>query len=323
VQVGDAPGALRTAGGRVGVVVAHGPDLAEAVRRVYEEVEKVAFEGKYVRPDIGQRTTPRLAPLPVNPIPLAPFPDGEGGTSSSASSKSAVGLELKTRASPPSPSGKGLGDGVPGKGLEDRLIKQDGQPTKPARLAILLSGRGSNMLALADAVRDGALKNIAEIALVFSNDPAAPGLEAAAARGLPTAALPSKGHEREVFDEEVIKILQAYQPDFIVLAGYMRVLSPGFVRAFAGRIVNIHPADTHQHRGLHAYEWAFSNQLKETKITVHLVDEGLDTGPILAQRAVNLEGASTLTEVQRRGLVVEHELYAETLTSLIQLKIDK
>ncbi len=308
VQAGDAPGALRTAGGRVGVVVAHGPDLAEAMRRVYEEVEKVDFEGKYVRSDIGQRVAPRLAPFPENPIPLAPFPDGEGGTSSS----SRADVRLETRASPPSPSGKGL---------EDRLTKQDDQLTKPARLAILLSGRGSNMLALADAVRDGALKSIAEIALVFANDPAAPGLEAAAARGLPTAALPSKGRERAAFDQEVTELLQAYRPDFIVLAGYMRVLSPGFVRAFAGRIVNIHPADTHQHRGLHAYEWAFDNQLKETKITVHLVDEGLDTGPILAQRTVNLEGASTLAEVQRRGLVVEHELYAETLASLIQLKI--
>jgi phosphoribosylglycinamide formyltransferase-1 len=90
------------------------------------------------------------------------------------------------------------------------------------------------------------------------------------------------------------------------------------VRAFAGRILNIHPADTHQHQGLHAYEWAFDNRLPETKITVHLVDEGLDTGPILAQRVVNLVGADTLAEVQRRGLAVEHVLYAETLAALIQ-----
>ena len=96
------------------------------------------------------------------------------------------------------------------------------------------------------------------------------------------------------------------------------MLSPEFVRAFTGRIVNIHPADTARHQGLHAYEWAFANQLTETRITVHLVDEGLDTGPVLAQRTVNLEGASTLAEIQRRGLVVEHELYAETLASLVK-----
>ena len=188
---------------------------------------------------------------------------------------------------------------------------------RPARLAILLSGRGSNMLALAEAVRAGVLQGQAEIAVVFSNDPAAPGLDSAAALGLPTASLSSKGRKREEFDREVVAILQAYQPDYVVLAGYMRVLSPTFVRAFAGRIVNIHPADTHQHQGLHAYEWAFDNHLTETKITVHLVDEGLDTGPILAQQVVNLEGANTLAEVQRRGLAIEHTLYAETLAALI------
>ncbi|MGI4867003.1 MAG: phosphoribosylglycinamide formyltransferase [Janthinobacterium lividum] len=188
---------------------------------------------------------------------------------------------------------------------------------RPARLAILLSGRGSNMLALAEAVRAGVLHGVAEIVVVFSNDPAAPGLDSAAALDLPTASLASKGRKREEFDREVVAVLQEYQPDFVVLAGYMRVLSPTFVRAFAGRIVNIHPADTHQHQGLHAYEWAFANHLAETKITVHLVDEGLDTGPILAQRVVNLEEATTLAEVQRRGLAVEHVLYAETLAALI------
>ena len=190
------------------------------------------------------------------------------------------------------------------------------QPKK--RLAILLSGRGSNMLALAESLRSGVLGEVAEVAVVFSNDPAAPGLESAAALGLPTASLTSKGRKRESFDQEVVAILQGYQPDYVVLAGYMRVLSSSFVRAFAGRIVNIHPADTHQHQGLHAYEWAFDNHLAETKITVHLVDEGLDTGPILAQRVVNLVGADTLAEVQRRGLAVEHVLYAETLAGLLK-----
>ena len=188
---------------------------------------------------------------------------------------------------------------------------------RAARLAILLSGRGSNMLALAEAVRAGVLRGLAEIAVVFSNEPAAPGLDAAADLGLPTASLPSKGRKRGAFDLEVVDILRAYRPDYVVLAGYMRVLSPAFVRAFAGRIINIHPADTHQHQGLHAYEWAFDNHLPETKITVHLVDEGLDTGPVLAQRVVNLVGANTLAEVQRRGLAVEHVLYAETLAGLI------
>ena len=192
---------------------------------------------------------------------------------------------------------------------------------RPARLSILLSGRGSNMLALAEAVASGVLRGVAEVAVVFSNDPAAPGLDAAAALGLPTASLPSPGRKRADFDSEVVELLRLYRPDYVVLAGYMRVLSPTFVRAFAGRIVNIHPADTHQHQGLHAYEWAFEQRLAETKITVHLVDEGLDTGPILAQRVVNLKGADSLAEVQRRGLAVEHALYAETLRQLIEAEV--
>ncbi len=186
-----------------------------------------------------------------------------------------------------------------------------------ARLAILISGRGSNMLALAEATRNGILKNRAEIAVVFSNDPEAPGLAAAEALGCATAARPSTGRKRADFDQEVAALLQTYRPDYVVLAGYLRILSPGFIQAFAGRIINIHPADTHQHQGLHAYEWAFDNHLPETKITVHLVDEGLDTGPILAQKVVNLAGAGTLAEVQRRGLAVEHELYPRALADFI------
>ncbi|MGI4887078.1 MAG: phosphoribosylglycinamide formyltransferase [Janthinobacterium lividum] len=194
-----------------------------------------------------------------------------------------------------------------------------GAPAK-ARLAILLSGRGSNMLALVHATQAGALRELAEVAVVFSNQPAAPGLAAAAALGCPTAALPSQGRKRAEFDAEAATLLQQYRPDWVVLAGYMRILSPAFIQPFAGRILNIHPADTHQHQGLHAYEWAFENRLPETKITVHLVDEGLDTGPVLAQQTVDLRGAATLAEVERRGLAVEHELYARVLAELIEAR---
>jgi phosphoribosylglycinamide formyltransferase-1 len=187
-----------------------------------------------------------------------------------------------------------------------------------ARLAILLSGRGSNMVALVKAVQSGVLQDVAEVAVVFSNKPDAPGLATAAALGCATASLPSQGRPRAAFDAEAAALLQQYQPDFIVLAGYMRILSPAFIQPFAGRILNIHPADTHLHQGLHAYEWAFENQLTETKITVHLVDEGLDTGPILAQQTVDLAGTITLAEVERRGLAVEHELYARALADFIK-----
>ena len=192
-----------------------------------------------------------------------------------------------------------------------------GEEGRPVRLAILLSGRGSNMLALVAATKTGVLKGRAEVVVVFSNKPDAFGLEAAAALGCPVASLPSQGRRREAFDAEAAHLLQQYQPDLVVLAGYMRILSPAFFQPFAGRIVNIHPADTHQHQGLHAYEWAFEHKLAETKITVHLVDEGLDTGPILAQQTVDLRGADTLAEVARRGLAVEHYLYAQALADLI------
>ena len=205
----------------------------------------------------------------------------------------------------PLPTGEG-----PGVGL--------GKAGRKARLAILLSGRGSNMLALLEATKTGVLHGLAEVVVVFSNKPDAFGLEAAAALGCPIASLPSQGRKREAFDAEAAQLLQQYQPDLVVLAGYMRILSPAFIQPFAGRIINIHPADTHQHQGLHAYEWAFENKLPETKITVHLVDEGLDTGPILAQQTVDLCGADTLAEVERRGLAVEHELYAQTLAELIK-----
>ncbi|QNE41000.1 phosphoribosylglycinamide formyltransferase [Hymenobacter sp. NBH84] len=193
--------------------------------------------------------------------------------------------------------------------------------TNLPRLAILLSGRGSNMVALVEAVQRGVLQGVAEVAVVFSNKPDAPGLTTAAALGCPTASLAPEGRKRAEYDAAVVNLLQSYQPDYVVLAGYMRILSPVFVRAFAGRIVNIHPADTHQHQGLHAYEWAFENRLPETKITVHLVDEGLDTGPILAQGPVDLRGADTLAEVERRGLAVEHQLYANTLAQLIRQEL--
>ncbi len=206
---------------------------------------------------------------------------------------------------------------APGRGPETPAPAANARPAK-ARLAILLSGRGSNMLALVQATQTGILQDLAEVVVVFSNKPDAPGLTSAAALGCPVAALPSQGRKREAFDAEAAALLAQYQPDFVVLAGYMRILSAAFIQPFAGRILNIHPADTHQHQGLHAYEWAFDNQLPETKITVHLVDEGLDTGPVLAQQTVDLRGADTLAEVERRGLAVEHELYARALSTLIQ-----
>ena len=185
-----------------------------------------------------------------------------------------------------------------------------------ARLAILISGRGSNMLALVEACRAGPLRGVCEPCVVLSSDPEAAGLARAAALGIPTVAVPALGLGRASYDRALAEALTPFAPDWIALAGFMRILGPQVLGRWAGRVVNIHPADTRRHQGLHGYAWAWEQGLRETAITVHLVDAGLDTGPILAQRPVDLRGAASLAEVEARGLAVEHALYAEALRSL-------
>lgn len=186
------------------------------------------------------------------------------------------------------------------------------------RIALFISGRGSNMEAILKACHTGILQDIAEPVLVFSNRADAKGLAVAQAMGVETQVIESKGLKRTAFDAKVLNLLQVYQPNFIVLAGYMRILSPLLVQAYPQRIINIHPADTTQHQGLHGYEWAFDNKLASTKITVHYVDEGLDTGNIIAQKTVDLSGTNTLEEVEQRGLTAEHEFYSSVLKTILE-----
>ena len=185
------------------------------------------------------------------------------------------------------------------------------------RVAILISGRGSNMVALVESVGNGALAGCCEIAAVIASRPGAPGLARAKERGLAVFALDARGMAKDAYDDALLAVLENCRADVVVLAGYMRILSPRVVERYRGRILNIHPADTSEHQGLHGYDWAFENRRPETKITVHLVDEGLDTGAVLAQREVDLRGAKTLEEVERRGLAVEHELYPEALKEFL------
>jgi phosphoribosylglycinamide formyltransferase-1 len=185
------------------------------------------------------------------------------------------------------------------------------------KIAIFISGRGSNMKAIMENCQHGILKGIAEPVLVFSNKQDAAGLDYAKSQGIETACIESLGLKRAEFDRQVVGMLAGYKIDFIVLAGYMRILSPVLVQAYPKRIINIHPADTTEHQGLHGYEWAWENKLPETKITVHYVDEGLDTGSIIAQGTVDLKGAETLEAVENRGLAVEHKLYSETLKMIM------
>ena len=186
------------------------------------------------------------------------------------------------------------------------------------RLVVLISGRGSNMVALAQAARAGALAGRCAIAAVIASRPNAPGLTRARELGLPTLALDARALGRDAYDDALLAALEKCAADIVVLAGYMRILSPRVVARYRGRILNIHPADTARHQGLGGYTWAFAQKLPATKITVHLVDEGLDTGAVLAQREVDLRGADTLAEVERRGLAVEHDLYAEALKAFLE-----
>ncbi len=183
------------------------------------------------------------------------------------------------------------------------------------RLGILLSGRGSNFQAIHRAILRGEVQ--AEIACVISNVPDAGGVEYARAQGLTVHALQSKGVAREVFDRQVIGILQEAGVELVCLAGYMRLLSKEFIGAFAGRILNIHPSLLPAFPGLHAQRQALEHGVKIAGCTVHLVDEGLDTGPILAQAAVEvLEGDSEET-LSARILVEEHRLYPATIQARI------
>ncbi|MBK6462988.1 MAG: phosphoribosylglycinamide formyltransferase [Myxococcales bacterium] len=189
-------------------------------------------------------------------------------------------------------------------------------------LGVLVSGRGSNLRALHAATEPGGvLSGVARIAVVASDKPECGGLAFARERRLPTIALPVLGRSREVWDAALADALDVHEQgaplDLLVLAGFMRILSAGFVARYAGRIVNIHPADTRVHQGLGGYAYAHAAGLAETWITVHLVDAGLDTGQVLGRRAVDLRDAGSLEEIERRGLQVEHALYSETLRDLL------
>jgi phosphoribosylglycinamide formyltransferase-1 len=181
-----------------------------------------------------------------------------------------------------------------------------------SRVAILISGRGSNMTALADAIQNGQINN-AEIALVVSDRPDAAGLGLAKERGLNTLLVARRGRPREEHDRELVGVLQQHQVDFVCLAGYMRLLSPEFLSAFHRRILNIHPSLLPAFPGLDAQKQALEHGVKFSGCTVHFVDQTLDGGPIIAQRIVPVLDDDTEETLSARILEEEHRLYAEAL----------
>jgi len=183
------------------------------------------------------------------------------------------------------------------------------------RLGVLLSGRGSNFEAIAANIEAGKLD--AEIAVVIGNRPQAPGLDAARRRGLKAVSLPSRGLDREEYDRQVIAELKANQVDWVILAGYMRLLSATFIREFPMRVLNIHPSLLPAFTGLDAQHQAFDYGVRFSGCTVHFVDEHLDHGPILLQAVVPVEASDTAETLSARILQQEHRIYSEAIAIAI------
>ena len=183
-------------------------------------------------------------------------------------------------------------------------------------LAILLSGRGSNFIAIADSIDAGRIPD-ARIAVVVSNNADAPGITSARQRGLSALVIPSKGRPREQHDREVVGALKDNKVDLICLAGYMRLLSPWFVQQFPRRILNIHPSLLPAFPGLEAQEQAFAYGVKVAGCTVHFVDEELDHGPIIVQKACPVLDTDDEHTLAARILEQEHLAYAEAVNLVL------
>jgi phosphoribosylglycinamide formyltransferase-1 len=186
------------------------------------------------------------------------------------------------------------------------------EAVRRARVGIMISGRGSNMVALADAVRDGGIPN-AEIAIVISDQTDAAGLDKAKERGIETLVIERRGRKSEEHDREIVAALRAENVDLVCLAGYMRVLSREFIAAYRGRILNIHPSLLPAFPGLEAQRQALEHGVKTSGCTVHFVDETLDGGPIIAQRVVPVCDDDTVESLSARILVEEHKLYPKAV----------
>src|ERR1700758_2003544 len=187
------------------------------------------------------------------------------------------------------------------------------------RIGVLLSGRGSNFLALAESVAAGRIPD-AEIAMVVSNREGAPGIEKAKERGIASRVIPSKGLEREAYDRQVVAVLNEHKVDLVCLAGYMRLLSPFFVASFPNRILNIHPSLLPSFPGLESQRQALEYGVKFAGCTVHFVDENLDAGPIVLQATVPVPDEDTEEALSTRILAEEHRIYTEAVRIVLEGK---
>jgi phosphoribosylglycinamide formyltransferase-1 len=190
------------------------------------------------------------------------------------------------------------------------------QSNNKARLVILISGRGSNMRSILDAAKAGSLD--VDISAVISNRPDAAGLAFAAEEGIETAVIDHKQFDsREQFDEALAAKIDAYQPDFVILAGFMRILTEGFVNHFAGRLINIHPSLLPKFKGLHTHQRAIDAGEAEHGASVHFVTAELDDGPVILQATVPVLADDNADTLAARVLEQEHLLYPAAIQKLV------
>ena len=183
------------------------------------------------------------------------------------------------------------------------------------RLGILISGRGSNFVAIADSIAAGKLE--AEIAVVVTNEQDAPGYKIAKERGIKAVYLSSDGLSREEYDQRIAEEMKKYWVDLICLAGFMRLLSPEFVRKHPQKILNVHPSLLPAFPGLNSQRAAMEHGVRYTGCTVHFVDEGLDSGPIIRQAVVEIRNDDTETTLTDRILKEEHRIYTQAIALVI------
>jgi len=189
------------------------------------------------------------------------------------------------------------------------------------KIGILISGRGSNMVAITKAVQSGVIPD-SEVAVVISDKSEALGLEKASVLGVEEVSITRKKRSREEHDKAIIAVLQNRDVELVCLAGYMRLLSSDFVRAFPNRIINIHPSLLPSFKGLHAHQQAIEYGVKISGCTVHFVDEHLDHGAIILQKAVEVKDGDTAETLSERILKYEHEAYVEAVRRVVSGEIE-
>ncbi|MEO8647996.1 MAG: phosphoribosylglycinamide formyltransferase [Acidobacteriota bacterium] len=184
------------------------------------------------------------------------------------------------------------------------------------KIGILISGRGSNMVAIVDAVMNGEIPD-SEVAVVISDKPNAAGLEKARERGVENLVIERKGRTREEHDAEIIAELKKRDVELVCLGGYMRLLSPSFIGAFPDRIINIHPSLLPKFPGLNIHERVLAAGEKVSGCTVHFVNEDLDAGPVILQREVDVRDGDTVKTLSARILEQEHAAYVDALREIV------